>query len=81
MRGRTWWTLVLPRSRRNTTARLALLVVLLLVAYPSLAQAYVDFGLGSYAFQILLAWALGLAFALRAFWTRIVAFLRKFFGR
>lgn len=63
------------------TARLALLAALLLVAYPSSAQAYVDFGLGSYAFQILLAWALGLAFALRAFWTRIAAFLRKLFGR
>jgi hypothetical protein len=62
-------------------AGLALAVLFVVVAYPSPAQAYVDFGLGSYAFQILLAWALGLAFALRAFWTRIAAFLRKLFGR
>ena len=69
------------RSRGKATPGLALAVLFAVVAYPSPAHAYVDFGLGSYAFQILLAWALALAFALRTFWTRIVAFLRKFFGR
>ena len=66
-------------TRRRPTSRLALVV--LIVACPSPAHAYVDFGLGSYSFQILIAWGLALAFALRAFWTRIVTFLRKLLGR
>ena len=76
--------MVLPgarSTRRRPTARLALALVVLVAACPSPAHAYVDFGLGSYAFQILIAWGLALAFALRAFWTRILTFLRKFLGR
>ena len=58
---------------------LALMVVV--AATPSPAHAYVDFGVGSYAFQILIAWGLALAFLLRTFWGRIVTFLRRLLRR
>jgi hypothetical protein len=56
-------------------------VVVLLASLPTPAHAYVDFGLGSYAFQVFVAWALAMAFVLRTFWGRLVAFVRKLFGR
>ena len=56
-------------------------IVVLVATQPSPAHAYVDFGVGSFAFQLLIAWALALAFLLRTFWTRIVAFVRKLLGR
>jgi hypothetical protein len=56
-------------------------IVLLLAGSPTPAHAYVDFGLGSYALQIFLAWALAAAFVLRTFWGRLLAFFRKLFGR
>jgi len=53
--------------------------VILIVASPrpAHAHAYIDFGVGSHAFQILIAWGLALAFAVRGFWGRIVALFRK----
>jgi len=56
-------------------------IVIVLASFPTPAHAYVDFGLGSYAFQIFVAWALAMAFVLRTFWGRLVAFVRRLFGR
>jgi hypothetical protein len=45
------------------------------------AHAYLDPGSGSYLLQLLIAGALGAAFALRMFWGRIKGFFsRIFFG-
>jgi len=58
-----------------------LALMLLLALSPTPAYAYVDFGLGSYALQVFLAWALAMAFVLRTFWGRLVAFFRKLLNR
>jgi hypothetical protein len=71
----------LARLTSRPAARLTLAVIVLITVSPSPVDAYVDFGLGSYAFQLLIAWALAIAFVLRTYWTRIVAFLRRLFGR
>jgi hypothetical protein len=42
--------------------------------------AYLDPGSGSYLIQILIAAALGGAFAIRAFWKQIAGFFAKLFG-
>ena len=76
MKRRRCSVLVPPRSGPVLSA-----LVALVVASPEPAHAYVDFGLGSYAFQILIAWGLALAFALRAFWGRIILFIRRLLGR
>ena len=76
-----WCLLVLGRSRGTPTARIMLALVVVVAATPSPAHAYVDFGVGSYAFQILIAWGLALAFLLRTFWGRIVTFLRRLLRR
>jgi hypothetical protein len=72
---------VVARCKGRPTARIALALVVLVAVTPAPADAYVDFGLGSYAFQIVIAWGLALAFAVRAFWGRIVTFLRKLLRR
>lgn len=61
--------------------KLSLAVLVIVAAWPVPAHAYVDFGLGSYAFQILIAWALAFVFALRMFWARIVTFVRNLLRR
>lgn len=43
------------------------------------ASAYIDPGTGSYALQIAIAFLIGLAFSIRMFWKKIVAFFRKTF--
>lgn len=62
-------------------ARTALLAGVVLAVGVSDAHAYIDFGVGSFAFQLLIAWFLAAAFAVRAFWGRIVSFLKKLLGR
>ncbi len=44
-------------------------------------MAYLDPGSGSYLIQILIAFLLGAAFAIRAFWGRIKAFFQKLLSR
>lgn len=41
------------------------------------AAAYIDPGTGSYVLQIAIAFLVGLAFSIKVFWKRIVAFFRK----
>jgi hypothetical protein len=44
------------------------------------AAGYIDPGTGSYVLQIAIAFLVGLAFSIRVFWKKIVAFLRKTFA-
>lgn len=41
------------------------------------AAAYIDPGTGSYVLQIAIAFLVGLAFSIKVFWKRIVAFLKR----
>ncbi len=43
--------------------------------------SYLDPGSGSYLLQLLIAGALGAAFAVRLYWTRIKGFFSGLFGR
>jgi len=44
------------------------------------ASAYIDPGTGSYVLQIAIAFLVGLAFSIKVFWKKIVAFLRRAFA-
>ena len=44
-------------------------------------QAYLDPGSGSYLIQLLIAGLLGGAFVIRAFWGKILTFVRGIFNR
>ena len=44
------------------------------------AAAYIDPGTGSYVLQIAIAFLVGLAFSIKVFWKKIVAFLRRTFA-
>lgn len=44
------------------------------------AAGYIDPGTGSYVLQIAIAFLVGLAFSIKVFWKKIIAFLRKTFG-
>lgn len=58
-----------------------LLVILLILACPDNAHAYLDPGTGSYFLQILLAALLGAAFAVKSFWRNIKSFITSLFTR
>ena len=49
--------------------------------FPRPAYAYLDPGTGSYIFQILIAGLVGGLFAIKIFWKRIKAFLKKIFSK
>ncbi len=68
---------------RRATSRLTqvLFVAALFSAVPvASAQAYIDPGSGSYIFQLIVAGALGAAFAVKVFWRRIWSFFKGLFG-
>jgi hypothetical protein len=44
------------------------------------AAAYIDPGTGSYVLQIAIAFLVGLAFSIKVFWKRIVAFFKRTFA-
>jgi flagellar biosynthesis protein FliQ len=44
------------------------------------ATAYIDPGTGSYVLQIAIAFLVGLAFSVKLFWRKIIAFLRDIFS-
>jgi len=58
-----------------------LMIALPLLLLPSIAQAYLDPGTGSYALQILIGAVLGGLFTLGMFWRRVFAFVRGLFRR
>ena len=43
------------------------------------AAGYIDPGTGSYVLQIAIAFLIGLAFSIKVFWKKIIAFFRKTF--
>jgi flagellar biosynthesis protein FliR len=63
------------------SVRALLLLVLSLLLLPSIAQAYLDPGTGSYVLQLLLGTLLGGLFALGLFWRRVLAFIKRIFKR
>ena len=58
-----------------------LLVILFCVTFTPSAHAYLDPGTGSYIFQLLIAGAVGLAFAVKIFWGRIKGFFTSLISR
>ena len=69
---------------RSPTSRVSLVLFLtaLFSAVPvASAHAYIDPGSGSYIFQLIVAGALGAAFAVKVFWRRIWSFVSGLFGR
>lgn len=69
---------LIPRMR--SPGFLLTLFVLALVAVPP-AHAYLDPGTGSLVIQVLIAAVVGAAFAVKVFWKRIAAFLRRAFHK
>jgi len=64
----------------NRTSNIAFVTLLLsTIAVP--AHAYVDPGTGSFAIQVLIASALGALFAVKSFWSNLIASVVKVFGR
>jgi hypothetical protein len=57
------------------------LILALLLIFPSLSEAYLDPGAGSYILQMLLAGALGLMFTIKLYITKIKSFFRGLFGK
>lgn len=51
------------------------------LVFASPAEAYIDPGTGSIVLQMLIAGALGAAFAVKRFWKRIVSSVRATFRR
>jgi len=63
----------------GSPARALLLLTLLPLALPSVAQAYLDPGTGSYVVQLLIGGLLGGLFALGVFWRRVLTFFKRLF--
>lgn len=53
------------------------LMLLLYLAFPPPAYAYLDPGTGSYIFQLLIAGLAGSLFLVKIYWKRIAAFFTK----
>ena len=62
-------------------AKALLLLTLLLLVLPFIANAYLDPGTGSYVVQLLIGSLLGGLFALGVFWRRVVASFKRFLRR
>lgn len=57
------------------------IAIILVVLFEDPAEAYIDPGTASYAFQIIAGALLGGVFLLRTCWTRIVTTIRGFVSR
>ncbi len=57
--------------------KLALAVAMLGLVLPRRSMAYLDPGTGSYMLQMLIALLVGGAFAVKVFWRRIIAFIKR----
>lgn len=62
----------------NHTKVIVFLVLFLL--FSRNAYAYLDPGAGSYILQVVIAFFMGLLFAIKLFWIRIAAFFKKLFA-
>jgi len=61
---------------RHTTAKKWVGVILFFVLVSQDATAYLDPGTGSLIFQVLIASLLGLVIYLKAWWSRILSYIR-----
>jgi hypothetical protein len=59
---------------------LLVVIVLVCLAFPGSAYAYLDPGTGSYILQLVLAGLLGAAFAVKLFWKQIKTFFKGLFS-
>jgi hypothetical protein len=57
------------------------LIIILLLLFPSLTEAYLDPGAGSYILQMLIAGALGLMFTIKLYISKIKSFFSGLFGK
>lgn len=48
---------------------------------PTSANAYLDPGTGSYVFQLLIAFMVGIAFSVKIYWVKIKLFFARVFGK
>ena len=53
----------------------------LVLAFSREAWAYIDFGTGSYLFQLAIAGMVGASFAVKLFWSNVKKFFAKLFSR
>ena len=71
----------MAKYRNFFTISLALVIFFLLM-HPKNAYAnYIDWGTGSFLFQILIANILGLLFAIKVYWKKIINFVKKLFSK
>lgn len=64
-------------TRTRPLRPLATGLVLACVLLVETAAGYIDPGTGSYVLQIAIAFLVGLAFSVKVFWKKIVAFFRR----
>ncbi len=69
------------RRKRGFWTRVLGLTVLLWLARPAEAHAYIDPSTGSYLLQMLLAGLLAAAFAVKMFWQNLKATARRLFAK
>lgn len=67
--------------KRRALIRSIFMGGLLFLVSPNDANAYIDPGLASYIFQLILAFLLGISFAIRVYWRKIKLFFSSFFSK
>ncbi len=61
--------------------RLAFILIIVALLFPTPSHAYIDPGSGSYIFQILIAGFLGISVGVKMFWKQISNAIRKIFRK
>ena len=67
------------RNLKVVTINITVLLFLLFLILPDTTYAYIDLGSGSYIFQMLLAFLLGMSFVLKIYWRKVKVFIIDFF--
>ncbi len=60
--------------------RLLIVFFMIPLIFPHGAYAYIDPGTGSYILQLIIAVFVGAMYAIKIFWKRIIAFVKKLFS-
>jgi hypothetical protein len=55
------------------------IITLLLPVFAAPAEAYIDLGMGSYIFQMLMAAVIGSIFVVKHYWQRLTGFFKRIF--
>lgn len=69
------------RAKMKMSLRLAILCLMISLALPEEAHAYLDPGTGSQLLQLLLAGLFGAIFTLKIYWQKLLGFFRSKFGK